>query len=58
VRLWNIKDEGLSDEETVRVLNGHKGNVHAVAFSKEGMLVSENWCFGFIVLRIGELVQA
>ena len=41
MRLWNIKDEGLSDEEVVRVLKGHKGNVHAVAFSKEGMLVSK-----------------
>ena len=34
VRLWNLQDE------SVKILDGHKGNVHTVAFSKEGMLVS------------------
>ena len=56
VRLWTLDDleeesgvnpKADSEENTeegrerVCVLGGHKGNIHAVAFSKEDMLVSE-----------------
>ena len=39
VRLWNLKPPEKPEDEGVMVLLGHKGNIHAVAFSKEGMLV-------------------
>jgi len=38
VRLWTLSRQGGNDKVTV--LKGHSGNVHAVAFSKDGMLVS------------------
>ena len=58
VRLWNLEvpvepshvtPDGDAEEngeerkpKNVRTLHGHKGNIHAVAFSKEDMLVSGN----------------
>ena len=37
VRVWAAKED--SQFPTFRVLEGHSGNVHAVTFSKDGMLV-------------------
>ena len=37
VRVWAAKED--SQFPTFRVLEGHTGNIHAVAFSKDGMLV-------------------
>ena len=53
VRLWTLKDSDEDSDvnltagteeggEDVHVLVGHKGNIHAMAFSKENMLVSGN----------------
>ena len=45
VRLWTIvSDTGV---HSVHELKGHRGNVHCVAFSKEGMLVSVDSIFLF-----------
>lgn len=38
VRLWTPSDVDQMDDN-VQVLTGHKGNIHAVSFSKDGMLV-------------------
>lgn len=40
MRVWTLTDEKTNDN--VKVLKGHHGNIHAVAFSKDGMLVSTN----------------
>lgn len=35
LRLWSLENNG----EDVLILTGHEGNIHAVAFSREGMMV-------------------
>ena len=39
MRLWTLKNDKVAEGEEVRILEGHTGNVHAVSFSKEGMMV-------------------
>ena len=41
VRLWSYKRGGEIDADNVNLLTGHRGNIHSVIFSKQGMLVSE-----------------
>ena len=50
MRLWTIvSDTGV---HSVHELKGHRGNVHCVAFSKEGMLVSAYSFFSLIEVYI------